>query len=86
MGALFSNVTGLEYVSDTHGCDANALLLLTWSVIKEIFSDYAWFRFGGDEFLVLCKGISERDMESRCNVLREESTKRGDSCDRCNVV
>ena len=78
MGVLFSDVTGLKFVNDTQGHDAgDALILRACSVIKDIFKDHAWFRFGGDEFLVLCKGISEDEMKCRIAELREKSEAQG---------
>jgi diguanylate cyclase (GGDEF)-like protein len=72
IGVVYCDVTGLKKVNDSMGHDAgDKLLLKACACLKEAFEGYSHFRIGGDEFLVLCAGITEEEMEKRTEKLRE---------------
>lgn len=71
IGVLFGDVMGLKKLNDTKGHSAGDTLLINAFIsLAQHFSDYSIFRIGGDEFLVLCSGITEEDMRSRTTALR----------------
>jgi GGDEF domain-containing protein len=46
------------------------LILNACASLRETFGDYSLFRMGGDEFLVLCSGITEEELGERVARLR----------------
>jgi diguanylate cyclase (GGDEF)-like protein len=66
LGVLYGDVTGLKRTNDTLGHQAgDDLLLRARDCLQQVFPDYPVFRIGGDEFLVICSGISREEMEQR---------------------
>jgi diguanylate cyclase (GGDEF)-like protein len=60
IGVVYCDVTGLKRVNDLQGHKAgDALLVAASQCLKETFPTYPRFRIGGDEFLILCLGITE---------------------------
>lgn len=77
IGVLFCDVTGLKRTNDTLGHqEGDKLLLRASECLKSGFSDYALFRVGGDEFLVLCAGIGQEEFQERICLVKEEMEKR----------
>ncbi len=73
LGVVFCDVTGLKRVNDTDGHKAgDQLILRACNSLKRIFSDYGLFRIGGDELLVLCRGISETTLSQKIERLRQD--------------
>ena len=78
IGAVYCDVTGLKQVNDTEGHKAgDRLILRACDCLREVFGDQSLFRIGGDEFLVLCARMGEKELaervESLKRVLREHS-------------
>jgi diguanylate cyclase (GGDEF)-like protein len=74
LGVVYVDVTGLKWVNDHQGHQAgDALLLRACRCIKKVFPEDARFRIGGDEFLVLCSGITQEELEKRVQKLRAET-------------
>lgn len=80
IGIVYCDVTGLKRVNDTQGHKAgDALLVRACECLRHVFSDpeEALFRIGGDEFLVLCSGIKETELQEKiCNLknyMKEQS-------------
>ena len=77
IGILFCDVTGLKRTNDTLGHqEGDKLLMRASECLKSGFGDYALFRVGGDEFLVLCAGIGEEEFQKRIRCVRVEMEKR----------
>jgi diguanylate cyclase (GGDEF)-like protein len=76
IGVVCCDITGLKAVNDIQGHHAgDELIVRAANSIKTIFPDYAKFRTGGDEFLILCSGITEDCLRERAARLRDESLK-----------
>lgn len=76
IGILFCDVTGLKKANDTMGHkEGDRLLIRASECLKSGFNDYALFRVGGDEFLVLCAGIGERELRKRTELVKGEMHK-----------
>jgi diguanylate cyclase (GGDEF)-like protein len=72
IGVVYCDVTGLKRINDTLGHAAgDALLVRACRCLKNTFSEFALFRLGGDEFLVLCGGIGEAELSERVEKLKE---------------
>lgn len=73
VGAVFCDVTGLKRVNDTQGHEkGDRLILSACESLRRVFADYELFRIGGDEFLVLCPGISEEELKEKVEALRKD--------------
>lgn len=71
LGVIYFDVMGLKKVNDTEGHQAgDCLLLRACDCIKEQFGRQAMFRLGGDEFLVITKGISKDEIDKRIAALQ----------------
>lgn len=73
LGIVYCDVTGLKMVNDREGHEAGDRLLIRASeCLKRSFGNYALFRIGGDEFLVLCPSIDEDELNERVRSLRDD--------------
>jgi diguanylate cyclase (GGDEF)-like protein len=72
IGIVYCDVTGLKRVNDVMGHKAgDALLIRACECIKQTYGDFSRYRIGGDEFLVLCSGITEEELLEREQKLKE---------------
>lgn len=77
VGILYCDVMGLKKVNDTKGhLEGDELLIRASQCLKAAFGDYALFRVGGDEFLVLCEGIEEKELVERVEALKGQMQER----------
>lgn len=73
IGVLYGDVMGLKSVNDNLGHqEGDQLLLRACECLRKAFPEECLFRIGGDEFLVLCKKISEEELQKRMEVLKDE--------------
>jgi len=73
VGVVFCDVTGLKKVNDTQGHEAgDRLLLCACESLRRIFAGYELFRIGGDEFLTLCPGIEEAELDEKVKALKKD--------------
>lgn len=71
VGVVYCDVTGLKEVNDTQGHDAgDRLILRACDCLRQVFAGHSLFRIGGDEFLVLCTGISEKALAALADSLK----------------
>lgn len=76
IGILYCDVMGLKKANDSKGHQkGDQLLIRAGQCLKSEFGEYALFRVGGDEFLVLCEGIEEEELLERIEALREDMVK-----------
>ena len=73
IGVLYCDVMGLKQMNDTKGHrEGDRLLVRASECLRKAFGDYAMFRVGGDEFMVLCEGITEKELEERILLLKKD--------------
>lgn len=73
IGILYSDVMGLKRINDREGHQAgDELLIRACGCLERAFGKYALFRIGGDEFLVLCAGITDDELLERAKRLKED--------------
>nr|MBQ8253239.1 sensor domain-containing diguanylate cyclase [Lachnospiraceae bacterium] len=73
VGILYCDVLGLKKVNDTQGHQAGDDLIIRASEsLKKNFRKKDIYRVGGDEFLVICKDISEQIFEAKVEQLRND--------------
>ncbi|MGM9632246.1 MAG: diguanylate cyclase [Eubacteriales bacterium] len=71
IGVVFCDITGLKETNDTRGHSAgDDLIKNTYLAIQKGFDCSNIFRIGGDEFVVLCDGISESDLLERVETVK----------------
>ena len=76
VGVLFADLNGLKVVNDNDGHEAgDALLKNAASALTDVFSTRNIFRAGGDEFVVILTGITEKQLNERADELRNASEK-----------
>lgn len=72
IGILYCDVMGLKKANDRMGHQAgDDLLIRAGNCLKKEFGNYQLFRIGGDEFLVICVGIEEKELHQRVEALRK---------------
>lgn len=65
IGVLYIDIMGLKRVNDALGHkEGDKLINRACECLKRCCLGYEIFRIGGDEFVVIAKGVSEQDMES----------------------
>ncbi|MDE6389567.1 MAG: sensor domain-containing diguanylate cyclase [Lachnospiraceae bacterium] len=73
LGILYCDVMGLKRENDSMGHGAgDALLIRASECLQRAFGDYALFRVGGDEFLVLCEGISREELQEKVETMKAD--------------
>ena len=73
LGILYCDVMGLKRENDSMGHGAgDALLIRASECLRRAFGDYALFRVGGDEFLVLCEGITLEELQEKVEAMKED--------------
>ncbi len=73
LGVVFCDITGLKEVNDTKGHAAgDELILNTYQSITKGFCPSEIFRMGGDEFVVLAAGITEKDLMEQIEIVKKE--------------
>jgi diguanylate cyclase (GGDEF)-like protein len=72
IGIVYCDVTGLKRVNDVMGHRAgDALLIRACKCIRQTYGDFQLYRTGGDEFLVLCSGVTEEELCEKERQLKE---------------
>ena len=74
IGVIFADLNGLKAVNDEKGHEAGDRLLVRAASLLQIgFGDWEIYRAGGDEFVVLCPGITEDELEEQLSEIRKFS-------------
>lgn len=71
IGVVYLDVNGLKEINDLLGHDAGDTLLKTCSqTIKDSFEKASFYRIGGDEFVIICTDLSEKEFNENIHRLR----------------
>jgi diguanylate cyclase (GGDEF)-like protein len=74
VGVIFADLNGLKTVNDEKGHEAGDRLLVRAASLLQIgFGDWEIYRAGGDEFVILCPGITEDALEKQLSEMRKFS-------------
>ncbi|MCM1096881.1 MAG: diguanylate cyclase [Ruminococcus flavefaciens] len=72
LGIVYCDVTGLKRVNDNEGHKAgDRYIVRACECLRRAFRPHGMFRIGGDELLILCRGIEEKDLDERVAALQE---------------
>lgn len=71
IGAAYIDLNGLKKINDNYGhAQGDAFICATANVISDTFPDEC-YRIGGDEFVIVVKGIGKDAFEEKINVMKE---------------
>lgn len=73
IGIVYCDVTGLKRVNDEEGHSAgDRMIRQCCECLKHIFAGHGIFRIGGDELVVLCRGIEEKEFYHKAEDLKAD--------------
>lgn len=79
VGLIYCDLIGLKRINDNLGHNNGDRLIMQAShILTELFSSQNVYRIGGDEFLVVCQDISQKDLEKQVAQLRSRIAE--DNC------
>lgn len=77
-GIVFIDVNGLKETNDKYGHVAgDELLMRTCEKMVSVFGDEDKYRTGGDEFVIICRGMEKQEFQEKAELLREKFRKAG---------
>ncbi len=72
LGVVYLDLNGLKKANDTYGHDyGDKLIKKTAKIFKKIFETNT-YRIGGDEFVAICPGIEQEELQRKTERLREK--------------
>ena len=73
IGVVYCDITGLKRINDSEGHSAgDRLTRRCCECLKHVFAGSGLFRIGGDELVVLCSGIDEKELYRKVEELKTE--------------
>lgn len=82
LGFLLADINGLKHINTDLGLShGNVIVKEIADIIKEVFGDYPIFRFGGDDFVVVCTDIEEDKFMELAGALKKRLADH--SCGAC---
>lgn len=82
IGIIYADINGLKKVNDELGHNAgDKLIKNVASILIACFKGHKIYRVGGDEFVIVCKDLSEEEFQSYIKKVRD----RVDSDETCSV-
>ncbi len=72
LGVVFADLNGLKKVNDRWGHpEGDKMLKNGVAVLRQVFAGDEIYRAGGDEFLILTRGLEEAELVQRCEEIRQ---------------
>ncbi|MCC8160873.1 MAG: sensor domain-containing diguanylate cyclase [Oscillospiraceae bacterium] len=72
IGVLYTDLNSLKEINDKYGHDAgDAVLKSVAGAVAETFGNDKVYRVGGDEFVVLCADIDEKEFSDKTEMLKK---------------
>lgn len=76
VGIVYLDINGLKDINDQHGHEfGDKILKESARRMKAVFSDADFYRIGGDEFVIICPGISKERFQSQLRDLKKKFQK-----------
>lgn len=80
VGIVYLDVNGLKDINDQFGhAFGDKVLIECAERMKKVFQEGSFYRVGGDEFVIVCPGVSKEHFRGKVNALRA-SFKRDELC------
>jgi len=74
VGVVFADLNGLKKVNDRFGHEEGDRMLKNGAaVLRQVFAGDEIYRAGGDEFMILTRGMEEKELEKRCEEIKQLS-------------
>ena len=74
LGVVFADLNGLKTVNDSGGHEEGDRLLKKASgILMRAFEKYEIYRAGGDEFMVICPSVTQKELDECVQMLRDIS-------------
>lgn len=75
LGIIFADINGLKNVNDKFGHEqGDKMIKAVAEILKKNFGKHI-YRIGGDEFVVFCKGVGQREFDCYVKKLKADWTK-----------
>jgi len=75
LGVVYADLNGLKRVNDRCGHEEGDNMLKNGAaVLRQVFAGDEIYRAGGDEFLILTRGLEEKELEKRCEEIKRLSS------------
>ncbi len=79
VGVIFADLNGLKTINDVNGHNAGDMLLKNAAtVLRKVFDEKDIFRAGGDEFAIIVKGITKKELNEKIEMIRAKSEEYDD--------
>ena len=76
IGIIFADLNGLKMMNDNYGHSAGDKLIKDAAkILKEVFTDAEIYRAGGDEFMVLLRDTTKKQLEEYTKQMKEKADK-----------
>lgn len=83
VGIVYLDINGLKDINDRYGhFYGDRILTECAKIITEVFAEAGFYRIGGDEFIIICSGVSKEKFEE--NIV--ELKKRFESDPQCQAA
>lgn len=71
-GVVFLDVNGLKEINDNFGHDeGDKVLKKCANIVKSVFKEAFLYRIGGDEFVIICVGMDDKELGSTVQRLKD---------------
>ncbi len=71
LGVVFADLNGLKRVNDRYGHEEGDRMLMNGTaVLRQVFAGDEIYRAGGDEFMILTRGIEKEELDKRCEEIK----------------
>ena len=72
LGVVFADLNGLKKVNDRLGHEeGDSMLKNGAAVLRQVFPGDEIYRAGGDEFMILARGVEEEELSKRCEQIKQ---------------
>ena len=76
IGIVFADLNGLKHMNDNNGHSAGDKLIKdAAAILKEVFGEAEIYRAGGDEFMVLLRDVTMKELEKYEKEIKEKAAK-----------
>lgn len=70
-GIVFADLNGLKRVNDRYGHEEGDRMLKNGAaILRQVFAGDEIYRAGGDEFMILTRGMKEEELKKRCEEVK----------------
>ena len=76
LGIVFADLNGLKRVNDQFGhVEGDRMLKESAAVLRQVFAGDEIYRAGGDEFMIITRGVEEEELRKRCDEIKRHAAE-----------